>query len=102
MLERPGEERARRCGSLERRPVRAEADDDEARVHAVHRVEQHLHALLFDQLPEVENGRRVVREEGGQARRVALVGQALFGVVRVRRIASGLIEQRGERVVARA
>ncbi len=63
VLERPGEERARRRGRLELGAVGAEADDDEARVDPSHRLEQHLDALLLDQLPEVDDGRRVAREE---------------------------------------
>ena len=53
----------------------------------MHRLEQHLHALLLDQLPEVDDGRLVAGEERGEPLGVALVGQALLGVARVRRIA---------------
>ena len=102
MLERPGEERPLRRHRLERRAVRAEADDDEAGVDAAHRLEQHLHAFLLDQLAEVDDRRLVAREERGEARGVALVGQALARVAGVRRVVARLLDQRRERLVARA
>ena len=101
VLERPGEERPRRGQRLELGPVRAEADHDEARVDRLHRLQQHLHALLLDQLPEVDDGRLVAGEELREPGRVALVGQALARVAGVRTVAARLLEQRGERLVAR-
>ena len=52
VLERPGEERPRRRDRLEGCAVRAEPDDDEAGIDTVHRLEQHLHPFLLDQLAE--------------------------------------------------
>ena len=97
VLERAGEERARRGKRLERRAVRPEADDDEPRIDSMHRLEQHLHALLLDQLPEVDDERPGPVEERGQPLRVAVVGQAL--VAAVRWILARLGEQVRERCV---
>ena len=83
VLERAGEERARRRGRLELSAIRPEADDDEPRVDPLHRLEQHLHALLLDQLAEVDDerarlgrgtqraGRRCRRRAGARRRRSA-------------------------------
>ena len=83
VLQRAGEERARRRCCLEHRAVGAEADDDEARIDSLHRLEQHLHALLLDQLAEVDDqrpgpsreteraGRRCRRRAGARRRRSA-------------------------------
>src|SRR4051812_2972291 len=93
MLERPGEERSLRRLRLESRTVIAEADDESARVELLHRLEQEMHALVLDQLPEVDDGRLVAREELLEAGRVALVGKALVRVAGIRRIAPRLVEQ---------
>ena len=101
VLERPGEERAERSERLELLAEVAEADDDRARVEAGDRLEQHLDALVLDQLPEVDDRRPFLGEEAGEALGVALVGKPLLAVARVRRIGSRLLEQRGERLLAR-
>src|SRR6476620_1721623 len=101
VLERPGEERAQRSELLELLTKVAEADDDRARVEAGHRLEQHLDALVLDQLPEVDDGRPLLGEKAGEACGVAPVGKPLLRVTRVRRIGPRLLEQRRERLVAR-
>ena len=74
VLERPGEERveARRL-TLELLSVVAEADDHRPHVEPADSVEQHLHALVLDQLSVVDDGRSVAREELGEPLRVALI-----------------------------
>src|SRR5690242_21451330 len=50
------------------------------------RLEQHLDALVLDQLPEVDDRRPpLVREEAGEAPEVAFVRQPLLAVARIRR-----------------
>ena len=77
VLQRAGEECARRRCPLEHRAIGAEADDDEARIDSLHRLEQHLHALLLDQLPEVDDRRPGLSEESGEPICVPVVRQAL-------------------------
>src|SRR6476469_9249746 len=101
VLERPGEERDERSERLEPLAEVAEADDDRAHVEAGDRLEQHLDALVLDQLPEVDDGRALVGEEAGEARGIALVGEPLLSVAGIRRIGSRLLEQRRERLLAR-
>ena len=101
VLERPGEERPRRGDALELLAVVAEADDHGARVELAQRLEQQVDALVVEQLPEVDDRRLVVGEELGEALGVAVVREALVARCRVRRIAAGLVEQRGERLVPR-
>src|SRR6185312_10376729 len=101
VLERPGEERAQRSELLELLTEVAEADDDRARVEAGDRLEQHLDALVLDQLPEVDNRRPFLGEETGEAAGVSLVGKPLLAVAWVRRIGPRFLEQRGERLLAR-
>ena len=79
------------------RPVGAEADDDEACVERLHRLEQHLHALLLDQLPEVDDGRGITGEELLEPLGVPFVRQALFRVAGVGRVGARCLEQRGKR-----
>src|SRR4051794_9363028 len=98
VLERPGEERPGWRNLLELGAVVAEADDDGARVEPFERFEQDLHALVLDELPEVENGRRIRGEELGEALGVARIGMPLVAIVR---IAARLLEQRRESRVAR-
>ena len=74
--------------SVEGRP---EPDDNEPGIDSTHRLEQHLHAFLLDQLPEVNDERPEPVEKRGQALRVAVVGQALVAAVRC--ILAGLCEQ---------
>ena len=93
MLERAGEEHAVGCACLELRAVVAEADDDRAGVETLERVEEHLHALVLDQLPDVNDGRLVRGEEVAKASRVSRVGMTL---VAVGRIAFCFRDQRGQ------
>jgi hypothetical protein len=72
------------------------------RPRAARRREQHLYALLLDQLAEVDDSRLVAGEERREAIGVPVVGQALLGVAGVRRVAARLLDERGERLVARA
>src|SRR5207237_1394607 len=53
MLQRTGEERARRGGGLELRSVVPEADDHRASVEVAERLEQQVNTLVVEQLPEV-------------------------------------------------
>ena len=85
--------------ALELLAVVAEADDHGARVELAQRLEQQVDALVVEQLPEVDDRRLVVGEELGEPLGVAVVRQALVAVVR--RVAAGLLEQRGERLGAR-
>src|SRR5690349_11704488 len=97
MLERAREQRAGRRQPLELVSVVAEADDDRAGVDAVERLEQHLHALVLDQLPEVQNGRLLAREERGEAFRIPRIRMPFVAVVRV---ALRLLHQSRERSLA--
>ncbi len=94
VLERAGEDRPGRRDRLERLAVVAEADDDGADVEAAQRLEQHLHALVLDQLADVDDRGLVARERVLEARRVAGIGMALVAVLRVE---LGLRDQAGER-----
>ena len=58
--------------------------------------------FLLDQLAEVDDGRLVAGEERREPRGVAVVGQPLARVARVRRVVARLLDQRRERLVARA
>ena len=77
MLERSGEERSRRRQRLELGAVVAEADDDRASVDVAHRVEQHMDALVVEQLSEVDDRGLVSREELREALGVPFVRQPL-------------------------
>ena len=93
VLERAGEERPRRRDPLELAPVVAEPDDDDARVHPAHRLEQHVDALVVEELPEVED----VGASPGRTRRSARRcprREAAPGVARVGRVGACLLEQR--------
>ena len=81
---------------FERRPLGAEPHDDGPRLDSLERVEEHVHALLLDQLAEVDDGREVAGEERGESLGVAAVGDPLLAVPRVRPVARGLLEQAGE------
>ena len=63
VLERAREERALRGQGLELGPVVAEADDHGARVQLAERLEQHVDALVEEELAEVDDRRLVGREE---------------------------------------
>ena len=73
VLERAGEERLARGQRarllLQRAAVVAEADDHGARVEAADRVEQQVHALVHDQLPEVDDDRAARRRGTPRAAR---------------------------------
>ena len=98
VLERAGEERARRRDPLELVAVVAEADDQGPHVAELPQgVEEDVNALVVEQLPEVEDGRPVAREPLREPFGVALVGNPLVRVTGVRRIAAELVEQRPER-----
>ena len=83
VLEGAREECARRRQRLERGAVVAEADDDGTHVESSQRFEQHLHALVLDQLPDVDDGRHVARERSLEACRVAAIGMTLVLVLRI-------------------
>jgi hypothetical protein len=99
VLERPGEERAWRSSAFELLAIVAEADYDRARVHIAECFEQHVHALVPEQLSEVEDGRLVVGEEGLEPLGVPLVGKTLVRVARIRRVGTALLDQCAERIV---
>ena len=89
VLERPGEQRgdAEVVGlPLERSALGAEADHHHPRLDPLERLQQHVHALLRDQLAEVDDRGRLTDEEPRQPDPVQLVGQALVRVPGVRRI----------------
>jgi len=96
-----------RCSSgrshpLELCAVVAEADDHGARVDLAERLEQHVDALVVEELAEVDDRRPVALEERSEAFGVAVVGQTLVRVARVRWVAARLVEEAGERLVTRA
>src|SRR5215213_5502820 len=101
VLESSGEERPLRPERLQLRAVVAEADDHRLRLEVVERLEQKVDALVVDELPEVDDRRLLAREEACEALGVAVVGQALVRVARVRRIASRLVEQSRQCLAAR-
>ncbi len=79
----------------------AEPDDHGAGVEAAKRLEQHLHALVADQLPVEDDGLPVSGQERGEPLGVARVGKPLVAVPGVRWVVARLGEQRGEGIVAR-
>ena len=101
MLERAGEEDVRPSEALELLAVVAEADDHRARVDLAQRLEQDVDALVVEELAEVDDRRLRAGEERGEPLGVAVVGQALVLVPRVRRIAPCLLDEAGERLGAR-
>ena len=74
---------------------------DRARVEAADRVEQQVHALVHDQLPEVDDDRAAVGEERREPFGVALVRQPLVRVAGVRRVGARL-RRAGSRAPRRA
>ena len=85
--ERPGEEDVEPRGlRLELCAIVAESDDHSAGVEPAERLEEHLDALVADQLPVEDDGLPVTGQEGGEPLGVALVGQPLVEVPGVRRI----------------
>ncbi len=84
---------------LELAPLRPEADDHRTGVEPVQCLEQELHALLRDQLAEVDDGRLAAGEELREACRVAVVRLAL--VAAVRRVAAALLDEGLQRRLAR-
>ena len=101
VLERAGEERPRRCDSLELGAVVAEADDDGARAGLAEGIEKEMDTLVVEELAEVENGRLVTLEPGREPLGIAFIRQPLFGVRGVRRVAAGLLQQPSERLRSR-
>src|SRR6266498_3576137 len=97
VLERPGEERARRGDSLELRAIVAEADDHGARVDRAQRLEQNVDALVVEQFPEVDDGRLVAAEKVRQPLGIPLVRKPLVRVPGIGRVRAGLSDQPGER-----
>ena len=98
MLERPGEEHVRSGHGLQLVAIVAEADDHGPGIDALERLEQEVHPFVPDQLAEVENRRRFLREEDLQPLGIAVVGKPLVRVARVRLVAHGLLEQLPERL----
>ena len=86
---------------LELGPVVAEADDHGAGVDLPQRLEQHMDALVVEELAEIDDGRLVAGQERGEPLGVPLVRQALVRVAGIRRVETRLLEQAGERLVAR-
>ena len=78
-----------------------ESDHHHAGVEPLHRLQQDVDALLGDELAEVHDGRLLAREERGEPTGVAVVGEPLLDVARVRLVVPGLSEQRLECDVAR-
>src|SRR5215208_2733874 len=101
VLERAGEERPRRRYPLELVPVVAEPDDDGARVDIAERPEEEVHALVAEELADVDDGGLVVGEERGETLGVALVGETLLTISGVGRVTPALLDEAGERLVAR-
>ena len=89
------------ASSLELLAVVPEADDHRTGVQLAQGLEQHVDALVVEELPEVDDGRAVAREKLGEAFGVAVVGQTLARIPGVRRVAARFLEQPGERLVAR-
>ena len=94
MLQRPREERPRRRDPLQFGPVIAEADDQGSGTGFAERLEEDVDALVVEQLSEVENGRLIALEPGGEALGVPFVGKPFLRVAGVRRVATGFFEQR--------
>ena len=101
MLQRPRGEDVRPGRPLERVPLRAEADDDGARVDVGQRLEQEVDPLLLRELADVDHGRRVARQELGEALGVPVVWEALGRPARVRRVPARLLQEGGERQLPR-
>ncbi len=59
-----------------------------------------MDALVVEELSEVDDGRRVVGEEGCEPLGVPFVREPLVGVRRVRRVSAALRDESGERLVA--
>ena len=97
VLQRAREQDVRAGEPLQLRALLPEPDDDAAGVDAVERLEEHVHALVADELPEVDDRRPVAGEEPAEALGVPLVGKPLLGVGRVRRVAPCLGQEGGER-----
>src|SRR5262249_42618389 len=83
VLEWPREERARQRDPLELLAVVAEPDDHCARVDRAQSLKQDVDAFVVEQLPEVDDGRRVAGEERLEARCIVLVREPLVRFARV-------------------
>ena len=101
MLQRPREEHTRAGSCLELPAVVAKADDHGACVERAQSLEQKLHALVLDQLAEVDD-RRLVSRMKNSASRAALPssGSRSFALPGVRRVTPRLLEQLGQRLAA--
>ncbi len=82
--------------SLEVGAVVAEADDNGASVEPTQRLQQHLDALVLDELSVVDDRRSVAFEELGEAQRVAFVRKPFVRVPGIRRIEPRLRKDPGE------
>src|SRR4051812_12895259 len=98
VLERAREEHSAFRRALELLARRTEADDDRSSFDPAKRLEQQVHPLFLTELADVQDGRRVVREELCEALVVAGVGIALRPG---KAVPAGLFDQRGERFLAR-
>jgi hypothetical protein len=94
VLERSGEERARRRDRLQLVPVVAEADDQRAGADAERRPKEQVDSLVEEELAELEHRRPVVGEPALQALCISLVRETFAAVSRIRWIAAALLEQR--------
>ena len=102
MLERPGEEHAAARSPSPRARPGSRRTRRRRRAHpARERLEQHVDALVAQELPEVDDGRLVAGEERGETLGVSLVRESLVRVARIRRIAACFGDERGERRVTR-
>ena len=101
VLERAGEERVRACELLELLAEVAEADDHRTRIQLAERLQQHVDALVVEELSEVDDGRAIAGEKLGEALGVVLVGQALARIAGIWSVATRFLEQPGERLFAR-
>jgi hypothetical protein len=103
VLERAGEERAH-AGRIRQRlelpPLGAEADDHGARLDVAERAEQHVDALLLDELAEVDDGRLLSGEERPDAGGVVVIRATFVGVPGVRPVERRLVEKLRQRLIA--
>src|SRR5439155_10211461 len=93
VLERSREQRSRWCGALQLLAVVTEADDHGSRIDLAKCIEEDVHALVEEELAEVHDRRFDGREEIREAPSVALVGEALARVPRIRLVGARFSEQ---------
>ena len=101
MLERPGEGRPPGREALQLLAVVPEPDDQHPGVEIAHSLEEHVDALVQEQLAEVEDRRPIALEERCEPFGIALVRATLVGVPGVGRVEPCLGEQIAQRRVAR-